>query len=75
MIGIAPFHRLRQLRDIVDVMDNTSKTVFANKKAAVTQSTEVVSELVGDGKDIMSVLSQSPSLISFIMHPNIHFAL
>jgi hypothetical protein len=58
LVDHAPSQNFRKLRDIVDIMDRTSKSVFEAKKAALSQGDEVVTQKVGIDKDIMSVLRQ-----------------
>jgi len=56
LIDLLPSKRVRKVKNIVDIMDNTSKAVLEMKKASLFQGDEVVSEQVHVGKDIMSVL-------------------
>jgi hypothetical protein len=56
LIDLLPSKRVRKLKNIIDIMDNTSREVFERKKASLSEDGEVVSEQVHEGKDIMSVL-------------------
>ena len=59
---LSPFWKeLRESRDLVDVIHNTSVEIFESKKKAIAQGDE---NQTGAGKDIMSILSQS-----FYLHP------
>lgn len=55
----APIKAVRRLVEIVDVMDRTSVEVLTNKKAALAQGDAAVMKQIGQGKDIMSILSAS----------------
>ncbi|TDL20046.1 cytochrome P450, partial [Rickenella mellea] len=52
----APFSSLQRMKSMVDIMDNTSLSIFNFKKEALERGEEVVVQQVGSGKDIMSVL-------------------
>ncbi|KAI0922504.1 hypothetical protein AcW1_002875 [Taiwanofungus camphoratus] len=66
MVDWLPIQALRDVREIVNVMDNASKQVFAEKKAALGRTTEQDSARKMDGggdvgarmrgKDIMSIM-------------------
>ncbi|THH11078.1 hypothetical protein EW146_g8172 [Bondarzewia mesenterica] len=51
-----PWEDVQRLVNIVDIMDNTSREVFENKKTALEKGDEAVVHQIGEGKDIMSVL-------------------
>jgi hypothetical protein len=51
-----PSRLLHDVRDIVDVMDATSREIYEKKKAAFVDGDEAVMNQVGRGKDIMSLL-------------------
>ena len=57
MLNILPWPRLRQLRDIVDIMHKTSLEIFESAKQSVKDG-KAVSDRPGGGKDIMSILSE-----------------
>ena len=52
----SPSKYVRQMRDIVDMMDKTSKEVIDNKKQALAKGDGEVLNQIGQGKDIMSIL-------------------
>ncbi|KAH7905029.1 cytochrome P450 [Hygrophoropsis aurantiaca] len=56
LVKVTPWKTLRELSDIVDIMDRTSTEVFESKKAALERGDEAVLQRVGQGKDIMSIL-------------------
>ncbi|KAF6760456.1 cytochrome P450 [Ephemerocybe angulata] len=47
---------LRSVRDIVDIMHNTSVDIFEEKKKALQQGDAALEGLTGKGKDIISIL-------------------
>ena len=54
-----PFRNMRRYRDIVNVMSKQSRHIYQSKKAALEKGEEVVVQQIGEGKDIMSILSKS----------------
>ena len=57
VMDILPWKTLHEIRDIVDVLHNTSVDIFETKKKALEAGDEAVTEQVGRCKDIMSILS------------------
>ena len=54
--SLSPFWReLRELRDVIDVIHNTSVEIFESKKKAIAGD-EAGSNQTGTAKDIMSIL-------------------
>jgi cytochrome P450 len=53
---IAPSKRVQKIRDIVNIMDQTSVEVFKAKKVALQQDDDGLSKDFGKGKDIMTIL-------------------
>lgn len=64
-----PSKTIKQLIDATDVMDETSRMVFSHKKEALEKGDDAVVHQIGEGRDIMSVLSEtfpeSAACISF----------
>lgn len=58
MVDICPWKALHEARDIVDIMYETSLEIYAEKKQALADGDEALSVKVGQGKDIMSILSK-----------------
>ena len=56
-MNIFPWKNLHELRDVVDVLNNTAVEIFEKKKKALEEGDEAVSQQIGRGKDIMSILS------------------
>ncbi|KDR76361.1 hypothetical protein GALMADRAFT_68089 [Galerina marginata CBS 339.88] len=56
MINFFPNKHLRKVRDIVDVLYNTSIEILESKKKALAEGDEAVAKQIGQGKDIMSIL-------------------
>lgn len=46
---------------MVDFMHDTSLEIYNSKKRAIAEGNEAVLKQVGQGKDIMSILSMMPS--------------
>ena len=57
VMDFLPWKSLHDLRDIVDIIDNTSVEIFEGKKKALEEGDETVTQQIGQGKDIMSILS------------------
>jgi hypothetical protein len=58
LVDIVPWRSLQKLRDIIDVMHDTSVEIFEAKKKALREGDEAVSKQFGGGKDILSILSK-----------------
>jgi hypothetical protein len=56
MVDLMPFKNVRELRDIVDVLDSTAIEILEAKQLALREGDEAVARQVGQGNDIMSVL-------------------
>jgi hypothetical protein len=61
MVDICPWKALHEARDIVDIIHETSLEIYAEKKQALADGDEAVAEKYGQGKDIMSILSECHS--------------
>jgi hypothetical protein len=61
MVGLLPFKNMHKLRDIVDVMHNTSIEILESKKRALKEGDDAVAKQIGGGKDIISILSMCVS--------------
>lgn len=53
-----PSVAVQQGRKIVDLMDNTSRDILKAKREVIQRGGEAVTQQVGSGKDIMSVLCE-----------------
>ena len=53
---LVPPGNLQRLRDIIQTMDEQSKTIYNSKKAALEKGDEAVVHQMSEGKDIMSIL-------------------
>ncbi|KAF8956301.1 cytochrome P450 [Flammula alnicola] len=58
-VDILPWKNLREVRDIVDVLYNTSVEIFESKKKALAEGDEALANQIGLGKDIMSILMRA----------------
>ncbi|KAF8237924.1 cytochrome P450 [Tricholoma matsutake] len=59
LVDLLPFENVRRLRDIVNVMDNTSIEIFEAKRRALKEGDEAIAKQTGRGKDIISVLMKA----------------
>ncbi|KAF8159576.1 cytochrome P450 [Crassisporium funariophilum] len=51
-----PWRIARELRDIMDVLHNTSVEILESKKKALAEGDDALAKQIGQGKDIMSIL-------------------
>jgi len=63
IVDLIPWKTLHQVRDIVDIMHHTSVEIINSKKRALEQGDEAVARQIGQGKDIISILSTYGFLI------------
>ena len=52
-----PVRKLQTVKEIVDTMDRQSRIVFAAKKRALEEGDDAVARQVGEGRDVLSILS------------------
>lgn len=55
-----PSRRLRDMRDMIDTWDRTTKQIFEEKKRALMEGDEALANQVGKAKDLLSILSKLP---------------
>ena len=65
-MDILPWKTIHEIRDMVDVMDRTSIEIFETKRKALEEGDEAVAQQMGQGKDIMSILSASPASFTYV---------
>ena len=58
-----PSAALHRARDIIDIMDHTSRVIYEGKKKALPRGDDDAVEQIGRGKDIMGVLSKLYGLL------------
>lgn len=56
LLEMSPSPNLQKVKRTVDVMAETSNTIFREKRRSLQQGDEVVSQQVAEGKDVMSIL-------------------
>jgi len=56
VMDLLPWKNLHDIRDIVDILHNTSVEIFEAKKKALEEGDEAVAQQIGRGKDIISIL-------------------
>jgi len=57
VVDTLPWKSLHELRDLSNVLYETSVEILESKKAALEAGDEAVRQQVGEGKDILSILS------------------
>jgi hypothetical protein len=57
MIDYVPLPDLHLVRDLVDALDHTSRSILSRKKQALDEKDTVQTEQIGQGKDITTLLS------------------
>ena len=58
ILNLIPWKPLHELRDISDVFHNTAVEIVNSKKRAIEDGDEAVARQMGQGKDILSILSR-----------------
>ncbi|PPR03893.1 hypothetical protein CVT24_008124 [Panaeolus cyanescens] len=56
LVGFAPIKALRDMRDIVDILQKTSLEIYEEKKRALLAGDQKVAEQMSRGTDILSIL-------------------
>ena len=59
VVEAIPLYRFRKAMEISDTLDRTIRQILESKKAALAAGDEAVTSQIGEGKDIISVLSTS----------------
>ena len=65
ILDLIPWKPLHQLRDISDVIHNTAVEIINSKKRALEGGDEAVARQIGQGKDILSILSRGFSFLDY----------
>ncbi|KAJ2919662.1 hypothetical protein MD484_g664, partial [Candolleomyces efflorescens] len=63
IVNLLPWKKLHELRDMVDVMHNTSVEIFESTKRSL-EAGEHLSNRIGKGKDVMSLLLKANNAAS-----------
>jgi len=63
ILNLIPWKPLHELRDISDVIHNTAVEIINSKKRALKDGDEAVARQIGQGKDILSILSRGFSFL------------
>jgi len=56
-MDLLPWKNLHKMRDMVDVLTNTSIEIYEEKKKALEKGDETVTKQIDNGNNIMSILS------------------
>jgi hypothetical protein len=65
ILDLIPWKTLHQIRDIADVIHNTAVEIINSKKRALEDGDEAVARQIGQGKDILSILSRGFSFFGY----------
>jgi hypothetical protein len=65
ILNLVPWKTLHQLRDISDVIHNTAVEIINSKKRVLEGGDEAVARQIGQGKDILSLLSRGVSFLDY----------
>jgi hypothetical protein len=65
ILDLVPWKTLHQLQDISDVIHNTAIEIINSKKRALEDGDEAVTRQIGEGKDILSILSRGFSFFDY----------
>ena len=57
VLELIPHKQVQKLKNIVDIMSNRASQIYDEKKRGLQAGDEAVLHQVGEGKDIMSILS------------------
>ena len=59
--SFAPHGGVRRMKNFIDRMHEESKRIYRAKLDALARGDEAVEKQVGEGRDVMSILSEAPS--------------
>ena len=65
ILDLIPWKTLHQLRDISDVIHNTAVEIINSKKRALEDGDEAVAKQIGQGKDILNILSRGFTFLNY----------
>ena len=65
ILDLIPWKTLHQIRDISDVIHNTAVEIISSKKRALEDGDEAAERQIGQGKDILSILSRVFSFLDY----------
>ena len=63
LLDLVPSRRVQRVKDNCDRVNEGSMRVFYAKKAAIERGDEEVLRMVGEGKDVMSVLREYDGIL------------
>ena len=69
LVNLLPSSKIQTLKSIVDLLDQRSREIIAEKRIAIQQGGEALLQQVGEGHDAMSVLRKCAVLfIGFLVY-------
>ena len=66
ILDLIPSKNLHELRDITDIIQNTTVEIINSKKQAFQKGDDAVARQIGQGKDILSILSKGFSFLDCV---------
>lgn len=67
IMDMLPYKALHNFRDTIDIMDQISREIYAQKKQALADGDEALNTKIGEGKDVLSILSKIQSKLLIIL--------
>ncbi|KAG5637793.1 hypothetical protein H0H81_003185 [Sphagnurus paluster] len=64
-VELLPLKNVQKIKEMTDIMDKTSREIVDSKRQALKKGNEAVQQQVGQGKDIISILSKP-----YLRHPH-----
>lgn len=61
-MDLIPSEHVKQIRDIIDVLHNTSMEILETKKKALQEGDQALAAQISQGKDIISILCKIPCI-------------
>ncbi|KAF8072004.1 cytochrome P450 [Lyophyllum atratum] len=59
VVNLMPWKNVRRLREVINIMDQTTKHIFEEKKRTLQAGDEALSKQVEEAKDILSILMKA----------------
>lgn len=56
LLDLVPIQKIQHLKQMIDILHERSKEIFQAKRAAIERGDEMILHMVGEGKDVMSIL-------------------
>jgi hypothetical protein len=70
-VNLFPSPDVHELRDIIDLMQSTSVEIYNSKKKALEEGDDAIKQHIAQGKDVISVLSESENVVALRLADNV----